>query len=408
MNYSEALDWLYSTQFFGIKLGLESPRRLLREYLAFPPRNTRVIHVAGTNGKGSTCAFIESVARATGSRTGLFTSPHLVEYSERIRVSGIEIRKDEVALHLSALRKLVEGWDPHPTFFEISLALAMKYFSEHQCELVILETGMGGRLDATSVVPADVAVLTPIGMDHQEWLGDTLTKIASEKAAIIVPGKHVLSSTQLPEATTVIKQIANERRAPLAFVEEPLEGYALGLSGRHQQDNAGLALEALHAAGITLSYETVKAGLASTKWPGRFEVLSPSAGGNASTLVLDIAHNPAAAMVLAAHWQSEFGDIKAELILGAVESKDIGGILAALVPISQHIHLVPVNSPRALPPEDLVSFLPGEHPSFTVHKTLQSALDSPKSLPTLVTGSAFLVGEVKSLRVQSSHRTSAQ
>ena len=155
MNYSEALDWLYSSQLFGIKLGLENPKRLLREYLAYPPRRTRVIHVAGTNGKGSTCAFIESVARATGTRTGLFTSPHLVRYGERIRVSGIEINEDEIASHFTALRELVAEWEQRPTFFELSLALAMKYFAERACELVILETGMGGRLDATTDEPPD-------------------------------------------------------------------------------------------------------------------------------------------------------------------------------------------------------------------------------------------------------------
>ena len=152
MNFPEALDWLYSTQLFGIKLGLDNPRRLLREYLAYPPGQTKVIHVAGTNGKGSTCAFMESVARATGTRTGLFTSPHLVHYGERIRVSGLEITEDEIASHLTALRDLVAEWEHHPTFFELTLAVAMRYFSERSCELVILETGMGGRLDATTAV----------------------------------------------------------------------------------------------------------------------------------------------------------------------------------------------------------------------------------------------------------------
>lgn len=408
MNYSEALDWLYSTQLFGIKLGLEGPRRLLREYLAFPPRNTKVIHVAGTNGKGSTCAFIDSVARATGTRTGLFTSPHLIEYPERIRVSGIKIERDEVALHLSALREMVTQWDPHPTFFEISLALGMKYFSERQCELVILETGMGGRMDATSAIPADVAVLTPIGMDHQEWLGETLTDIATEKAAIIVPGKNVISSNQLPEADAIIRQVANERRAPLTFAGEPLEGYALGLTGAHQQENAALAVEALHAAGITLNYETVKAGLSSTQWPGRFERLDFSARKDASATILDIAHNPAAARALTATWRSEFGNTKANLIFGAVEAKDIEGMLDALVPIAGHLHLVPVNSPRALAPEKLVAFLSEKAPAFTIHSTLESALESPSSLPSLITGSAFLIGEIKALHERAAHRVTTQ
>ena len=408
MNCSEALEWLYSTQFFGIKLGLENPKRLLREYLAYPPRRTKVIHVAGTNGKGSTCAFIESVARATGTRTGLFSSPHLIRYNERIRVSGTEIDDDEIASHLTALRELVAEWESHPTFFELSLALAMKYFSERGCELVILETGMGGRLDATTAVPADVAVLTPISLDHQQWLGETIEEIAVEKASIIVPRKKVFSSPQLPSARTVIEQIANERRSPLEFVEDPLQGYALGLAGEHQQENAALALEALYALGIPLNYETVKSGLGSTTWPGRFERLEPGSGTISSHLVLDIAHNPAAAKALAANWIREFGDRKANLIFGAVESKDIPGILEILLPIAAQLHFVPVNSPRALPPEELATLLPPDSPPAKACQSLQSVLETPGDLPALVTGSAFLVGEVKALLEGSSHHSSAQ
>ncbi len=410
MNYPEALDWLYSTQLFGIKLGLESPRRLLREYLAYPPRQTRVIHVAGTNGKGSTCAFMDSVARATGTRTGLFTSPHLIRYGERIRISGIEIGEEEISTHLTALRSLVADWEHHPTFFELTLALAMRHFKERACELVILETGMGGRLDATTAVPADVTVLTPISLDHQQWLGETLTEIAREKAAIIVPGKPVFSSPQHPEVRRVIEQVANERRAPLEFLEEPLLGYALSLPGEHQQENAALAVEALHATGITLGYETVKAGLGSTSWPGRFERVdrSPETHTGKQTLILDIAHNPAATTALVANWTREFPGTKANLLFGAVESKDIAGILQILAPIVSRIHLVPVNSPRAVHPADLHALLPPDHPPATIHDSLTSALEDSSPLPALVTGSTFLVGEVKALLEQSSHRATTQ
>jgi len=182
VNYQEALEWLYSTQLFGIKLGLDGPRKLLREFLAFPTHRTQVIHVAGTNGKGSTCAMIDSLGRSLALRTGLFTSPHLVDYRERIRVSGGEITEERTAQLLSELKDLVSDWDHHPTFFELTLALAMRHFRESNCELIILETGMGGRLDATTVVPADVCVLTPIALDHTKWLGLTITEIAQEKA----------------------------------------------------------------------------------------------------------------------------------------------------------------------------------------------------------------------------------
>ena len=404
MTYREAIDWLYSTQLFGIKLGLDNPRRLLREYLAYPPHRTKVIHVAGTNGKGSVCSLIDSVARATGRRTGLFTSPHLVDYRERIRVSGVEISEEDTVRHLTALRALVAEWDHHPTFFELTLAVALKHFSERSCELLILETGMGGRLDATSAVPADIAVLTPVDLDHQQWLGNSLAEIAAEKAAIIRPHKPVFSSAQAPEARTIIAQIANERRAPLEFLEAPLLGYSVGLPGEHQKHNAALALAALHATGSQLSYETVKTGLQSIHHPGRFEIVA-----GPGPVILDIAHNPSAAAALALTWSQQFKTRKARLIFGAVSCKDLPGILAHLVPLADEIHPVPVNSPRTLRPEEVRAHLPADAPAARIHRDLRSALAaSPGDPLTLVTGSAFLVGEAKALFQDQIHRSSTQ
>lgn len=405
MTYSEAIDWLYSTQLFGIKLGLENPRRLLREFLAFPPHRTKVIHVAGTNGKGSVCTLIDSVARATGLRTGLFTSPHLVDYRERVRVSGAEISEEETVRHLDALRALVADWEHHPTFFELSLALALRHFSDRACDLVILETGMGGRLDATSAVPADTAVLTPISLDHQQWLGDTLAEIAAEKAAIIEPKKPVFSAAQAPEAHTVIAQIANERRAPLEFLDEPLLGYSIGIPGEHQKNNAALALAALHATGIQLSYETVKAGLQAARHPGRFEIVD-----GPGPIVLDIAHNPSAAAALAATWSQHFKNRKARLVFGVVASKDLPGILTHLLPLAEEFLLAPVNSPRAVPPAEIRDLLPADGPPATVYPDLASALAAAGTTgsPTLVTGSAFLVGEAKARLAEAPHRSSEQ
>lgn len=408
MTYSDALEWLYSTQLFGIKLGLESPRRLLKEYLAYPPYRTKVIHVAGTNGKGSTCAFIDSISRATGTRTGLFTSPHLVRYGERVRVSGTEIPEDEIANHLTALRELVSGWDPHPTFFELTLALALKHFAERSCELIVLETGMGGRLDATTAVPADVVVLTPIALDHQKWLGESLTEIAEEKAAIICEGKPTFSAPQEPAAHTVIAQTANERRSPLEFVDEPLLGYSLALAGGHQRTNAALAVAALYAAGVSLGYETVKTGLSSVRWPGRFEQLEPAETGRPHDLILDVAHNPSAASALARTWKDTYGDRKATIIFGAVEAKDVAGIFESLLPFAGELRFVPVNSPRAIAPEALGDHLPSEPPPVRTFDSLADALSEPGDGPTLVTGSAFLVGEAKSILEGAPHDTTSQ
>ena len=326
MHYREAIDWLFSTQMFGVKLGLDGPRRMLREFLAHPAPGVTVIHVAGTNGKGSTCAMIDSIARAAGRRSGLFTSPHLIDYRERIRVSGEEIPEEPCAAMLTQLRAICETLDPHPTFFEISLVLAMRWFRERECDLIILETGMGGRLDATTAVDADVCVITPIGLDHTQWLGDTLGKIAAEKAGIFLEGVPAFSSPQEPEAHEVLEKEANERRSPLRFIEEPLDGYGIALAGTHQKWNAALALAALHSLGLRIAYESVVEGLGKVSWPGRFERIS----SQGIEVILDGAHNPHAGKVLRETWLAEIGERKGTLVFGAVESKDVTGILAEL------------------------------------------------------------------------------
>ena len=392
MTYREAIEWLFGTQFFGIKLGLEGPRRLLKEFLAFPAPGVKVIHVAGTNGKGSTCAMIDSLARAAGTRSGLFTSPHLIDFRERIKVSGVEIPEDACAAYLTELRELCGRLDPHPTFFEIALAVGMKWFRERECELIVLETGMGGRLDATTAVPADVCAITPIGMDHMEWLGDTLGKIAKEKAGIFVEGKPALSSPQEPEARRVLEMEANERRCRLEFVEEPLRGYPLALPGEHQRWNAALAVECVHRAGIALSYETVSHGLAHVSWPGRFEVIE----WRGKTVVLDGAHNPQGAEVLARTWKERFGNTRPILVFSAVASKDLAGIVRALEDLPEEIHVAPVDTPRALSVDEMAAAF---GTAVTSHPNVAAALDAAVvgGAPVLVAGSLFLVGEAKSL-----------
>ena len=396
MNYREALDWLYSTQLFGIKLGLEGPTRLLREFLAFPSHRTKVIHVAGTNGKGSTCAMIDALGQGLALRSGLFTSPHLIDYRERVRVNGLEITEEKTATLLTELRELVADWEDHPTFFELTLALAMRHFRESDCDLIVLETGMGGRLDATTAVPADVCVLTPISLDHTQWLGSTLDEIAREKAAIAVRGKPFLSARQQPEAEKAIRQIANQTQAPLEFVNAPLLGYSLSLAGVHQQENAALACEAMVAAGYYLTFDVVQHSLRHVRWPGRFERIDDA-------LILDAAHNPHAANALVKTWRVEFPDIKPAIIFGAVEDKATSEVLEILSEIAEEFHFVPVKSPRGLPPEAHRVDLPSIN-----HPNLPSALTATKALPTLLTGSLFLLGEAKALINQETIRPSSQ
>jgi dihydrofolate synthase/folylpolyglutamate synthase len=396
VNYQEALDWLYSTQTFGIKLGLEGPTRLLREFLAFPSHRTKVIHVAGTNGKGSTCAMIDALGQGLALRSGLFTSPHLIDYRERVRVNGLEISEEKTARLLTELRELVADWDHHPTFFELTLALGMRHFRDSDCDLIVLETGMGGRLDATTAIPADVCILTPISLDHTKWLGSTLDEIAREKAAIAIKGKPILSSPQEPEAEKAIRQVTNQTQAPLTFVKAPLLGYSLSLPGEHQKQNAALACEAIVAAGLHLSFDVVQHSLQHVRWPGRFERITDS-------LILDAAHNPHAAQALVETWQSEFPGKKAAIIFGSVEDKATDEVLSKLSEIAEEFHFVPVNSQRGLPPESHEVEV-----KSIVHPNLTSALEATAGRATLLTGSLFLLGEAKAFLSEKKFRKTSQ
>jgi dihydrofolate synthase / folylpolyglutamate synthase len=403
MNYREAIDWLFSTQMFGIKLGLDGPRRLLKEFLAHPSHGVKVIHVAGTNGKGSTCAMIDSVARACGQRCGLFTSPHLIDFRERIKVTGEEIPEEQCALLLTELRALCEGMENHPTFFEIALVLAMRWFRLKECELIVLETGMGGRLDATTAVPADVCVITPIGLDHMEWLGNSLEEIAMEKAGILVSGKPVISAPQQPAATHVLEQEANEQRCPLEVIDAPLLGYPIALAGDHQAWNAALAVATLHRLGIALSTDSVSYGLRHVTWPGRFEIIRPR-------VVLDGAHNPQSAGVLATTWRQHFPNQKAALIFSAVGGKDIAGILEILAPLASELFLCPVHTPRAVSAAELASHLSHHSPPHRTFSSFEQAFTaaSAQSDPILVAGSLFLVGEARAFLTQGKFQSSIQ
>jgi len=403
MNYKESIDWLFATQMFGIKLGLAGSRQLLKEFLAFPPHSTRVIHVAGTNGKGSTCAMIDSIARACGQRCGLFTSPHLIDYRERIKVSGEEIPEDACAAMLTELRALCERMETHPTFFEITLALAMRWFRIRECEIVVLETGMGGRLDATTAVPADVCVITPVGMDHMQYLGNTLGEIAAEKAGIFVLGKPAISAPQVAEVRAVLEMEANEKRSPLEFIEEPLLGYPMALAGEHQTWNAALAVAALHRLGISLSSDSVHYGLSHVSWPGRFETIRPG-------VVLDGAHNPQSAEILAATWRRAFPRRQATLVFSAVAGKDIAGMLEILAPLASKILFCPVDTPRAVPVSELAAFLPAAAPPHEVFESFEDAFAaaSAQEDSVLITGSLFLVGEARASLTARTFQSSSQ
>lgn len=385
------IDWLYGTQFFGIKLGLENVQRLLGE-LGLPAAGQKFIHVAGTNGKGSTCAFMHSILKAAGINAGLFTSPHLIHFGERIRDAERMITPEEIAAGVNRLRERVTGWDPHPTFFELTLALALEWFAQRGNPWVVLETGLGGRLDATNAITPAVSVITPIGWDHMDMLGDTLGKIAAEKAGIIKTGVPVVTMRQDAEAMEVIARTAEERGAALMVIDEPWGGET-GLAGPHQRWNAAMAVAALRAAGFELDDGVIARGLREVQWPARFQRV----GG----CVIDGAHNIDAARVLAQTWREQFGEQKAEVIFGAVAGKDTAAVLRELEPIAAGWHFTGFESPRALMPEKLCEIwegLGGEQRSVTTHARIADALQTMRAdARVLIAGSLYLAGEALAL-----------
>ena len=413
LNYKEALAWLYGLQRFGIKLGLENTRRLLdqccsgvgkpgrcfasvtgvkRQALATASTSTpKVIHVAGTNGKGSVCAMIDAICRAQGHRSGLFTSPHLVTFRERIRVDGQLIPEDAVADGLTMIRDIVADWQPHPTFFEVTTALALKYFSEANIDVAILETGIGGRLDATNAVQSDVAVITSIGFDHEEWLGNTLAEIASEKAGIIKQGRPVVCAPQQPEAKQVIRARALECAAPLEVVAYSYEKTPVALAGAHQKQNAAVAIAALRAAKIDVAHAAIARGLASVEWPARFQQWD-------DRMVIDGAHNPEAARALVQSWREVFGREKATLLLAILSDKNLRCICETLMPIASFVVLPNIRSQRSAPPEQLARILTTIAPSLphSIAPSVTEALDAARAKPNpiLITGSLHFAGEV--------------
>jgi dihydrofolate synthase/folylpolyglutamate synthase len=387
--YDAAVEWLFATQQQGVKFGLENIRRLLIA-IDNPQKSLKFIHVAGTNGKGSVCAMLDSLARSAGIRTGLFTSPHLVRFNERIQVNGNPISDDSVASGIHRIREAIDE-DYQPTFFEITTALALDYFRGWNVDLVILETGLGGRLDATNVVTPLVSVLTSIDLDHQRWLGNSLTEIALEKAGIIKAGIPVVSVPQPAQVCRVIEQTAAERSAPLHYVDRPISDLFVGLPGSHQRVNAAAACETLVHAGFELTEQVRREGLATVIWPGRFQRVG-------ARIVLDGAHNPAASQRLVETWQECIGEERPAIIFGGLQEKDLRKMISLLSKIATRFYIVPVRSRRAAAADEIQSLVPQYVPSSTfasVTDALELALQSTDMI--LITGSLFLIGEVMAL-----------
>jgi len=418
MTYSSAVAYLYRLQKHGIKLGLATMMEFMVR-LGMPHGRYRALHIAGTNGKGSTAAIAAAVLQAAGYRVGLYTSPHLVEFRERIRVNGEMIDESQVALLTEQLQSIC-GDDLSPTFFEYTTAMAFRHFANSGIDVAVIEVGLGGRFDATNVVTPMASAVTTISFDHQEYLGSTLSSIAFEKAGIIKPGVPVVVGRVEDEAWRTIDQVAKERQAPVIRLDEDFrtegetprqfsyrsrgvqyDNLNCALEGRHQLDNAACALALLGAAaphGISVTTEAVRTGLGLVDWAGRLEVIDQH-----PTILLDGAHNPAAAEVLADYLLRSERFCLARpviLVLGMMRDKDHRGFVEPLRGLVDGVVLTQPDLPRAATARDLSSSLDGLLPHLHVVPSLNDAMALARQLATpdglvCVTGSLMLVGECK-------------
>jgi dihydrofolate synthase/folylpolyglutamate synthase len=403
MTYPEAIQFLYDLQLFGMKLGLENVRRLAA-LTGNPQERLRFIHVAGTNGKGSTCAMLENIYRTAGLRVGLFTSPHLVSFAERIQVNRQLISQGELARLAEELRGLVESddfRDARPTFFEVVTVIALKYFAEEHCDLVIWETGLGGRLDATNIVTPLASLITNIELDHQQWLGETRPEIAREKAGIIKAGVPVITAATDAGALEVIAHTARSLQAPLTVVKpNDLETavWEIGLPGKHQRTNAALALAVVEVLRpkFPVPEAALLAGLKDVQWAGRLQKVERE---NGQTILLDAAHNPAGAeslvRALPGFVPTDSGG-RLALILGTMRDKDYGAICRVLSPLARKIVLTPVSSHRSAAPESLAAFCQAANPDaeVVICANLAEAFERTAAERfVVVTGSIHFIGE---------------
>lgn len=416
MNYPESVEYLYAlgNEIRTAKLGLER-MALVAAAMRNPERKFRVVHVAGTNGKGSTSAMIASGLRAAGNKVGLFTSPHLVEPTERIVVDGQPVTAEEFAeafaqVHRVAERMLAAGTlDAHPTYFETVTLMGFWWFAKQQVDWAVVEVGLGGRLDATNIVTPQLCVITPVDYDHEAWLGKSLDSIAWEKAGILKAGVPAVIAPQRVVARDVIQRRAETVFAPVldssAWPVAELEIDANGshfltaslridcpLAGEHQVENARTAAVALNA--LNLTPEQIRAGIAAAQWPGRLELVA-----RAPDIYLDGAHNPAGARALAAYITRFHKGRRVGLIYGAMRDKSVEEIAGVLFPLADELILTAPDQTRALRPEAILEMEP--HGNARIAEDVREALAMEHHCDVLfLTGSLYMVGEARAILVQ--------
>lgn len=421
MNYAEARVYLDEVSKYGSVLGLENMRELLGR-LGNPQDDLKFIHISGTNGKGSVLAYLSTILSGGGYRTGRYISPTLFSYRERIQVDEQKIEKESLAHHVTAIAKVIEEMKAenagNPTAFEVETALAFLYFKEKDCDIVVLETGLGGALDATNIIKTTVMeVIAPISMDHMEFLGDTLEKIAMQKAGIIKPHTAVVSASQEPDAKKVLNHVCKENQCSMYMVdpaqitdvlydvEEQQFSYKnwknvkITLAGSYQILNAALALEGveeLRRLGYHLSEEQVRQGLYRAVWRGRFTLLSKN-----PAVIIDGAHNPGAAKELKHSLDLYFKGKDLYYIFGVFQDKDYQEVIRLTAPLAKHIITVQTpGNPRALPANELKEAVQAVNPSVEAAQSIQEAVKKSLQLAKnedaiIIFGSLSFLGEAE-------------
>ncbi len=415
MDYKEALAYIHGVEFFGSKPGLTRIGELL-EKLGNPQKGMRFIHIAGTNGKGSCAAMTASVLKAAGYRTGLYTSPYLYRFNERMQINGKEIPDDVLAEIVTRVKPVAEAMADHPTEFELMTAIALLWYKQEACDVVVLEVGLGGRFDATNIIDApEAAVIMNIGLDHTAVLGDTVEQIAFEKAGIIKPGTEAVLFQQSESVTDVVRRRCEELGVPLHIADfsqiksefDSLYGqsfsykgevYALPLLGGHQLKNAAVVLElieVLRGRGWKLEQGDVEHGLYAVHWPGRFELVSEE-----PLFVVDGGHNPQCAQTVRENLLHYFPNKRRILLLGILRDKDYAGLTEILDGAADEYICITPDSPRALPAAELADFLKRYNKAVAVCESIRDgvslALDrSDDESVVCAVGSLYSVGEIR-------------
>lgn len=394
MTDQEAVERIHQCAWVGQRPGLERIRRLL-ERLGNPQKGMKFVHIAGSNGKGSTAAMLASVLTAAGWRTGLYTSPHLWRFHERFQVDGVPIPGAELAELTAQVLEAAED----ETEFELTTAVAFLYFRRSGCDIVVLETGLGGRLDSTNVIDApEVAVITRIGLEHTELLGDTLAKIAAEKTGIIKPGSDAVLYGQSREVEEVVERVCRERGVPLSITRPSKLDYRLSLLGEYQTYNAAVALETvdrLRRRGWKIPEEAVVQGLDQARWPGRMELAR-----RRPDVILDGAHNPQCMQALAQSLGGMYPGKGAIFLIGVLEDKDYPAMMGELLGLARKFFTLTPGSPRALPAGRLAAYLEEQGakaiPCGSVQEGLDQALAAAGAEDVVcVCGSLYMIGEAR-------------